>query len=126
MSPKPSYTTRLQTGSCLPKNISCQKPCFFLSLKKTPISSNVFSPIAFIQNHIQILWMICCCCCYFATLQTVARQAPLSMRFSRQEYWSGLPRPPSSNLPNPGIKPESHVSCIIVPPGMPMDDLTDS
>ena len=35
---------------------------------------------------------------------TVARQAPLSMGFSRQEYWSGLPCPPPGGLPNPGIK----------------------
>ena len=125
MSPEPSYITRLQTGSCPPKNISCQKPCLFLSLEKTPISSNLFSPIAFIQNHIQV-WMICCCCCYFATLQTVTRQAPLSMTFSRQEYWSGLPCPPPRNLPNPGVTPGSHVSWIIVPPGMPVDDLTNT
>ena len=39
----------------------------------------------------------------FATLCTVARQAPLSMGFSRQEYWSGLPFPSPANLPNPGI-----------------------
>ena len=38
-------------------------------------------------------------------------QAPLSMEFSRQEYWSGLPFPCSRNLPNPGIKP-IYVSCI--------------
>ena len=41
----------------------------------------------------------------FVTLWTVARQAPLSMGFSRQEYWSGLPRPPPGALPDPGIKP---------------------
>ena len=34
-------------------------------------------------------------------------QAPLSMGFSRQEYWSGLPFPPLGDLPDPGIKPES-------------------
>ena len=38
---------------------------------------------------------------------TVAYQAPLSMRFSRQEYKSGLPFPSPGHLPNPGIKPES-------------------
>ena len=38
---------------------------------------------------------------------TVAHQAPLSMEFSRQEYWSGLPCPPPGDLPNPGIKPRS-------------------
>ena len=40
-----------------------------------------------------------------ATPWTVARQAPLSVGFSRQEYWSGLPCPPLGDLPNPGIKP---------------------
>ena len=40
----------------------------------------------------------------FATLWTVACQAPLSMGFSRQEYWSGLPSPTPGDLPNPGIK----------------------
>ena len=43
----------------------------------------------------------------FVTLWTVARQAPLSMGFSRQEYWSGLPFPPPGDLPEPGIKPAS-------------------
>ena len=46
----------------------------------------------------------------FATPWTVAHQAPLSMGFSRQEYWSGLPRPPPGNLPDPGIEPESLMS----------------
>ena len=38
---------------------------------------------------------------------TVARQAPLSMGFSRKEYWSGLPLPSPGDLPNPGIEPGS-------------------
>ena len=43
----------------------------------------------------------------FVTPWTVAHQAPLSMGFSRQEYWSGPPFPPAGDLPNPGIKPTS-------------------
>ena len=43
----------------------------------------------------------------FVTPWTVAQQAPLSMRFSRQEYWSGLPFLPLGDLPNPGIELES-------------------
>ena len=43
----------------------------------------------------------------FATVWTVACQAPLSMGFSRQEYWSGLSWPPPGNLPYPGIEPAS-------------------
>ena len=42
---------------------------------------------------------------FFATPWTVACQAPLSMGFSRQEYWSELPFPPPGDLPNPGIEP---------------------
>ena len=44
---------------------------------------------------------------HFATLWTVAYQAPPSMGFSRQEYWSGLPFPSPGDLPDPGIEPWS-------------------
>ena len=43
----------------------------------------------------------------FVTPWTVAHQAPLSMAFSRQEYWSGFPFPSPGDLPNPGIEPRS-------------------
>ena len=43
----------------------------------------------------------------FATLWTVAHHAPLSMGFSRQEYWSGLLFPSPGDLPDPGIEPGS-------------------
>ena len=39
----------------------------------------------------------------FATPWTVAHQAPLSMEFPREEYWSALPFPPSGDLPDPGM-----------------------
>ena len=59
----------------------------------------------------------------FATPWTVARQAPLSMGFSRQEYWSGLPFPSPGDLPNPGIEPESPALQVDAlssePPGKP-------
>ena len=44
-------------------------------------------------------------CPTLAILWTVARQAPLSMGFSRQECWSGFPFPSPGDLPDPGIKP---------------------
>ena len=50
------------------------------------------------------------CVCLFVTLWTVARQAPLSMGLSRQEYWSWLPGAPPRDLPNPGFKPMSPTS----------------
>ena len=77
---------------------------------------NTYSMIPFIQysgigkltcvcmlsrfSHVQLLVTPC----------TVARQAPLSMGVTRQEHWSGLPRPPPEDLPNPGIEPTSCMS----------------
>ena len=63
----------------------------------------------------------------FETLWIVACQSPLSMGFSRQEYWSGLPLSPTGDLPDPGIKPSSPASptlqadsLLLKPPGKPM------
>ena len=59
----------------------------------------------------------------FATPWTVARQAPPSMGFSRQEYWSGLPFPSPGDLPDPGIEPRSPAlqadALTSEPPGKP-------
>ena len=75
--------------------------------------------------------VVCVLSCFsrvllFLTLQTVAHKAPLSMGFSRQEYWSGLPCSPG-DLPNPGIEPTFPVSLAlqadslpIEPPGKPV------
>ena len=49
-------------------------------------------------------------CLTLATPGTAARQSPLSMGFSRQEYWSGLPLLNPGGLPNPGTEPTSSVS----------------
>ena len=46
----------------------------------------------------------------FVTSWTPAHQAPLSVEFSRQEYWSGLPFPPPGDHPNPGMEPKSPAS----------------
>ena len=61
-----------------------------------------------------------------ATPWTIALQVPLSMGFSRQEYWSGLPSPPPGDLPNPGMEPLSLSllywqagSLPLAPPGKP-------
>ena len=50
------------------------------------------------------------CVQLFVTPWTVACQAPLSMEFSRQEYWSGLPFLSPGELPNPGIDPTSPIA----------------
>ena len=54
-------------------------------------------------SHFSCVW-------HFVTLWTVALQASLSMGFSRQEYWNGMPCPPPGDLPHPGIKPVSLTS----------------
>ena len=50
----------------------------------------------------------------FVTAWTVAHQAPLTMGFSRQECWNRLPCPPPGALPDPGIRPVSLVSCLLL------------
>ena len=50
------------------------------------------------------------CVQLFATPGTIARQAPLSMKISRQEYWSALPFPTPGDLPDPGIETASPLS----------------
>ena len=61
---------------------------------------------------------------FFSTPWTVAFQAPLTMEFSRWEYWSGLPFPYAGDLPNPGIEPRSLAlqadSLPSEPPGKPL------
>jgi len=86
----------------------------------------------------QFCLLLCVCLCVCAkslqlcpnslwSLWTAACQVPLSMGFSRQEYWSGLPCPPPGDLPDPGIKPASLPSnlhwqagsLLLAPPGKP-------
>ena len=64
------------------------------------VSSPPFLLWVHVLNHFSCIWL-------FATLWTVGHQAPLTMGFSRQELWSGLPCLPSGNLLKPGIEPES-------------------
>ena len=59
----------------------------------------------------------------FATLWTVAHQAPLSIDFSRQEYWHGLPCPSPGYLPDPGIKPSSPMSPALQANFLPIEPL---
>ena len=53
-----------------------------------------------ILSHFSSVWL-------FATLWTVVHQASLSLGFSRQKYWNGLPWPPPGDLPDSGIEPVS-------------------
>ena len=71
------------------------------------------------QNEVKLLSRVR----LFATPWTVTHQAPPSMGFSRQEYWSGLPFPSPGDLPNPGVKVRSPGlqadSLLPEPPGKP-------
>ena len=103
--------------------VRCSPPiCLFY-----PQSFLLFFPICNWQNtlcvcvlgHFSHAW-------HFATLWTVAHQAPLSIGFSRQEYWNGWPCPPPADLSDPGIEPTSPVSPALqadslptAPPGKP-------
>ena len=59
----------------------------------------------------------------FVTPWTVACQAPLSMGFSRQEYWSGLPCPPPGDLSESGIKQVTSVSPVLQADSLPAEPL---
>ena len=60
------------------------------------------------------------CLTLFVTPWTIACQAPLSMGFPRQEYWSGLPCPPPRNLPDPGMEPVSLMSPALQSGSLPL------
>ena len=90
----------------------------FLFLKKFFYYINIFyfywSVIdlqCYFQAHMMVSWLHTCgcsrSCLTLVTPWSAAHQAPLSMEFSRQEYWSGWPFPPPEDLPNPGIELES-------------------
>ena len=64
-----------------------------------------FSTVSFVESEWK--WKSLSRVRLFVTPWTVARQDPLSMEFSRQEYWSGLPFPTPRDLPNPVIEPRS-------------------
>ena len=61
------------------------------------------------------------CVQLFVIPWTVAHQAPLSMEFPRQEYWSGLPFPPPGDLPDPGIEPRSLMSPVLQADSLPVE-----
>ena len=85
------------------------------------VSNHHIVHLKLIQSILYQLYINVCvlnCVWLFATLWTVALQAPLSMGFSRQKYWSWLPWPPPGDLPNTGIKPTSPV-----PPALQVDSL---
>ena len=93
----------------------CHVTLHFLELKKKP--EWTFWPTQYMNTDKEIFLMhpVCMLSLFshvqlFVTLWFVAHHAPLSMGFSRQECWSGLPWPLPGDLPDPGIKPRSPVA----------------
>ena len=96
-------------------------------------SKDIQMAIKHMKRYSAMFISVCVCVCvlshvqFFATPWIVAYQAPLSMRFSRQEYWSGLSFPSPGVLPDPGIEWESLSSSALAggffttePPGKPL------
>ena len=100
------------------------------SLLQHPNSTaSTLQPSAFFMvqpSHPYLHAYLLSCVWLVVTTWTVVHQAPLSMLFSRQEYWSELPCPPPGNPPNPGIEPRSPAlqadSLQSEPPGKPIHD----
>ena len=102
-------------GCCLWKTLweSRRNSCDFIKSPRRHLDLSVsqIRGINFPHSHTHV----CMLSCFsrvrlFATLWTVAHQAPLSMGFSRQEYLSGLPSPSLGGLPDPGMEPSSPAS----------------
>ena len=68
-----------------------------------------------VLSHFSRVWI-------FATPWTIALQAPLSMGFSRKEYWSGMPCPPAGDHPDPGIEPVSPMSPALQKDSLPLSN----
>ena len=84
----------------LSEKLNLQAACMFCFYKGKEISVQAYVLFVFV-------FFLVVQSCLFATPWTVLNQAPLSMGFPRQEYWSGLPFPSPRDLPDPGIEPGS-------------------
>ena len=104
-------TIRIQPGN--PNSLAVFSFLFwilFIAYIMLKNSCLIFWPNSSHESWFSCGWKGVCvlsCCSHvqlFGSLWAIACQAPLSMGFSRQEYWSGLSHPPPGDLPNPGIK----------------------
>ena len=91
---------------------------FWVSFWICPFGPLIYIPMNWSEvKSLSRIWL-------FATPWTIACKTPLSMEFSRQEYWSGLPFPFPGDLPDPGIEPRSPAlqadALLSEPPGKPL------
>ena len=122
-----SHGPRVSLSSVLAHLWGCSKSCS--TIPSSPSGESGVGRSVFLKNSFYRIYdyrrkvpgtvHACVCVCVLSRFShiwlfvipwTVAHQAPLSMGFSRQEYWSGLPYPPPGDLPNPGIEPASLMS----------------
>ena len=95
--------------------IACPAPIFSIVWDMSAQVALLFL-FPFTHTYLRIHLSLVCMLSHFYHVRlcaipwTVAHQTPLSMRFSGQEYWSGLPRLPPGDFPNSGVKPVSLVS----------------
>ena len=107
------YPTSLQHSNICMNKYSCKWRliCNYLSLEANDVIYGGMSVVLCVSVCVCLCVSVCVCSLsgtwLFATPWTVACQAPLSLGFPRQEYWSGLPFPSPGDLPCPGIKPAS-------------------
>ena len=99
------YVPDLSNALCSEKTYNCWNPCFFVEVPQSYLKGCLLGHrLLYVCVHAQLcltLW------------DPIAFQVPLSMEFSRQEYWSRLPFPSPGDLPNLGIEPKvSCISCI--------------
>ena len=83
--------------------------CKFLCECLSSVLLGIYLGVELLHRMVRVYMhaKLLCCIRLFATPWTVTHQAPLSMGFSKQEHWSGLPCPPPGDLPDSGIEPVS-------------------
>ena len=102
---KERMPVRVQVGASIYVSYYCyHQEIWYTRLKWGSLTMNTTYMLACVLHHFSRVRL-------FATLWMEACQAPLSMGFSRQEYWRGLSYPPPGDFCNPGIEPVSCVSC---------------
>ena len=105
-------------------SLSAQYNVLHESLKMKCIRSRITVCVVHILRSALLIVEMCAqLLSHVQHFEIIPWQAPLSMEFSRQEYWSGLPCPPPGDLPDPGIEPKSSawqaISTPSEPPGKP-------
>ena len=108
--------------------VTVKRPAVSLRFDSTVFPQSNNSLLNHMLNEVHACVHVCVCAfmCSVASVTSdslrpygLTHQLPLSMRFFRQEYWSGLPCPPLGHLPDPEVEPESPVS-----PALQADSLT--